>query len=158
MSHRLFRYIALTMSILGVVVALQFAGATERVFKLSPADADKTPQGEKRSIKTFKIAQVIVPRQLAPTGEALLRDAWFSERKLFDDNTFEVYTAKEVDNKFKDAEVEVKKLIKEAAKKAADQAARDKDERRNNIKLIGGKKNGVDGTQVLATIPDDVRK
>jgi hypothetical protein len=146
------------MSILGVVVALQFAGATERVFKLSPADADKTPQGEKRSIKKFKIAQVILPRQLAPTGEALLRDAWFSERKLFDDNTFEVYTAKEVDNKFKDAEVKVKKLIKEAAKKAAGQAARDKDERRNNIKLIGDKKNGADETQGLATIPDDVRK
>src|SRR5215472_8134457 len=63
MSHRLFRYIALTMSFLGLVVALQFAGATERVFKLSPADADKTPQGEKRPIKQFKVAQVIIPRQ-----------------------------------------------------------------------------------------------
>ena len=158
MSHRLFRYIALTMSFLGVVVALQFAGATERVFKLSPADADKTPQGKRRPIKKFTLAQVIIPRQLAPTGEAELREAWFPDRKLFNDNTFEVYTVNEVDNKFKDAAAEVKKLIKEAAKKTADQAALNKDEVLNNIKLIGDKKKGVDRARVLATIPDDVRK
>jgi uncharacterized protein (DUF2267 family) len=146
------------MCFLGVVVALQFAGATERVFKLSPADADKTPQGEKRPIKKFKVAQVIIPRQLAPTGEAQLREAWFPDRKLFNDNTFEVYTVNEVDKKFKDAAVETKQLIKEAAKKAADQAATDKDEVLHNIKRIGDKKNGVDRTQVLAAIPDDVRK
>ncbi|HEY7424656.1 MAG TPA: hypothetical protein VH682_10540 [Gemmataceae bacterium] len=158
MSHRLFRYLALMISFLGVMVALQFAGATERVFKLSPADADKTPQGARRPIKKFTIAQVIRPRQLAPTGEAELRDAWFPDRKTFNENTFEVYTVTEVDNKLKDAAAEVKKLIKEAAKKAADQAARDKDEIRNDIKLIGDKKNGVDRVRVLATIPDDVRK
>jgi hypothetical protein len=158
MSRRLFRYIALTMSFLGVVVVLQFAGATERVFKLSPEDADKTPQGAKRSIKKFTVAQVIIPRQLAPTGEAELKEAWFSDRKTFNDNTFEVYTVKEVDNKFKDAAVETKKLIKDAAKKATDQAAKDKDKILNNIKLIGDKKNAVDWVRVLATIPDDVRK
>jgi hypothetical protein len=146
------------MSFLGVVVALQFAGATERVFKLSPADADKTPQGKRRPIKKFTVPQVIIPRQLAPTGEAELKEAWFSDRKLFNDNTFEVYTVNEVDNKFKDAAVETKKMIKEAAKKAADQAAIDKDEILNNIKLIGDKKNGVDWARVLAAIPDDVRK
>src|SRR5262249_26949936 len=158
MSHRLFRYIALTISFLGVMAALQFAGATERVFKLSPADADKTPQGATRPIKKFTIPQVIIPRQLAPTGEAVLRDAWFPDRKSFNDNTFEVYTVNEVDNKFKDAAAETKRLIKEAAKKAADQAASDKDEIRNNIKLIGDKKNGVDRARVRAAIPDDVRK
>jgi hypothetical protein len=135
------------MSFLGVMVALQFAGATERVFKLSPADSDKTPQGTKRPIKKFTLAQVIIPRQLAPTGEAELREAWFPDRKLFNDNTFEVYTVDEVDNKFK-----------EVAKKAADQAAKDKDEILSNIKLIGNKKNGVDWARVLATIPGDVRK
>jgi hypothetical protein len=158
MSHRLFRYLALTLSFLGVVVALQFAGATERVFKLSPEDAERTVQGKKRPIKKFTVAQVIIPRQLAPTGEAEWREAWFRDRKLFNDNTFEVYTVNEVDNKFKDAAAETKKLIKEAAKKAADQAARDKDELLNNIKLLGDKKNGVDWARVLATIPDDVRK
>jgi hypothetical protein len=146
------------MSLLGVVVALQFAGATERVFKLSPADADKTPQGKRRPIKKFSLAQVIIPRQLAPTGEAEMMEAWFPDRKLFNDNTFEVYTVNEVDNKFEDAAAEVKKLIKEAAKKAAEQAAMDKDEMLTTIKLIGDKKNCVDRAPVLATIPDDVRK
>jgi hypothetical protein len=146
------------VSFLGAVVALQFAGATERVFKLSPEDSEKTPQGAKRQIKKFRLAQVIIPRQLAPTGEAELREAWFRDRKLFNDHTFEVYTVNEVDNKFKNAAAEVKKLIKEATKKAADQAAIDKGEILNNIKRIRDNKNGVDRAQVLATIPDDVRK